>query len=78
MHLIVLPTETLCYPNPSPFWLRKQSEGARFLVEKVFRNESEELLWENYVTILICVVGVSIRVVDPGLMINAFFTRKSG
>lgn len=76
--LIVLPTETLCYADASPFWLGEQSKRARFLIEKVFGDEPKELLGKNYVAVFICIVGVSIRIVNPEAVVNAFLQGNSG
>jgi hypothetical protein len=70
VHLIVLPAETLHYPDAAPLRIREQSQRTPVLGEEILRDKSEQRLREHDVAILVQIVRVAVRVLDPGIFIN--------
>ncbi len=67
MNLVVLPTQALRNPNIPPFFLRQQPKSRLICIPIVLRYylHLEELLWQNDMTILVYIVAVLVRVMDP-------------
>lgn len=57
MDLVMDPAQALLDANSSPFVIREKTKGASFIVVEVaLRDELEERLWEDYMSILVLVV----------------------
>lgn len=66
MDLVMDPAQALLDANSPPFMIREETKGARVVVVEVtLGNELEERFWEDYVSILVLVVRVSIGIMDP-------------
>jgi len=69
------PTQALLNADSPPFVIREESKGTSVIViEVTLGNEFEERLWEDHMSILVLLVGVSIRIVDPlDVLVNLCF-----
>ena len=57
MNLIMNPTQALLDADSSPFVICEETKGARIIVVEVaLRNELEERLWEDYMSVLVLLV----------------------
>jgi hypothetical protein len=57
MNLVMDPAQALLDADSPPFVIRKEAEGARVIVVEVtLRNEFEERLWEDHMSVLELVV----------------------
>ena len=57
MNLVMDPAQALLDADAPPFVIREEAEGARVIViEVTLRNEFEERLWEDYMSVLELVV----------------------
>jgi len=57
MDLVMDPAQALLDADSPPFVIREEAKGARVIVVEVtLRNEFEERLWEDHMSILILVV----------------------
>ena len=61
VHLVVLPAQTLCDAQTSPFVFPQQLEGASRAVKVVLGDGLEHLLGELDVTVLVVIVVVPAR-----------------
>lgn len=61
------PTKALCYPNTTPLLLCKETKSSRIVrIEVLFGYEFEEGFRKDYMSIFELVIGVLLRVMDPG------------
>ena len=57
MNLVMDPTQALLDTDSPPFVICEEAKGARVIVVKVaLRNEFEERLWEDHMSVLVLVV----------------------
>jgi len=57
MDLIMDPSQALLDTDSPPFVIRKKTKGSRVIViEVALRNEFEERLWEDHMSVLVLVV----------------------
>jgi hypothetical protein len=67
MDFVMLPSKTLCDSDAPPFWLTQQPKDTRIVRVEVFlREHLEKLLWNYDMAILVMVIGIAVRIVNPG------------
>ena len=67
MNLVMDPAQALLDADSPPFVICEKAKGARIIVAKVaLRDELEERLWEDHMSILVLLVRVSIGIVNSG------------
>lgn len=66
MDFVVLPTKTLCDPNSSPLLLRQEPKSSSIIrIEELLRDQLEERFGQDYMPVLIFIIRISIRVMNP-------------